>query len=721
MANTNFTDFNYQGEPSASDFVVGYNEAGTAEQRTTLKDLLSTGLAAYDIFVSPDGGTALSGAPTSVEGLVIKHGNNIVAQYSDSSSQKNVIVQGGLSASTLFGIGNSAGYFPNDFGLSNTNAGTNINGANNYVNSSYTDVNGAVNFVYAEMGRASGLANVLGMESGSVEGVLNTVGRPFTITRMLSASNTIFVHTTFGDEDAFQSWYFLPGQFIQIDGIYNSTQTATQNRSSSRFTIVSADSIESSITVVEPITVMPGYLDDQPFTDQRYVVGVYGPGGSQPALSFAGAHAEGIGNTVIGRAGHVEGEANVVTGSHAHAENFGNCAHFASHAEGTENRAGYGIMYFDSYNASTRTFQLFTNYLSTYNTFDVANLVPNSSNLYFISASAAVGTRRKLTRFIVLSADPTLQTVTALSAVYPVDIPSNGTSSLLRSRQLLAPIGSTYAHAEGSWNNARGFGSHAEGIHTIAQGAYSHAAGVNATAKQPFTYIWSSNDGVSASNSRPNTQTTRTGQYMVSAHGGMFIPGNVGIGTDSIANALTVVGTISTNAHQTSQQWAGAYTTLNSISSIIPNPATTVATTLLVGATALNSINFFNTSIAQLLYTVPAGKTFLAEDYIIIIDSVLGGNAADTSLPQFRLYKHDTLTTAIYQVTNQLALGTPGTVITSNRYYRTASSVTASNGKALVSGDEASPQNKVWFRVDSAGTNTYTGISGRAFVSGFLI
>jgi hypothetical protein len=718
MANKNFTDFNYQGEPSASDFVVGYNEAGTAEQRTTVKDLLSTGLAAYDIFVSPDS-IALSGAPTSVEGLVVKNGNNIVAQYSDIASQKNIILRSGLSASTLFGVGNSAGFFYSGLGFSSGKAGTSINGVQNYVNSGYTDVNGAVNFVYTDLGRVSGLGNVLGTESGSVEGEINTVGRPFTITRMLSASNTIFVHTTFSDDP--DGWYFQPGQFIQIDGIINSMQNATQQRGSSRFTVVSSDYIESSITVVEPIKVMPGYLDDQPFIDQRYVVGVHRDG-NQPALSFAGAHAEGIGNTVIGRAGHVEGEANVVTGSHAHAENFGNCANFASHAEGTENRAGYGIMYFDSYNASTRTFQLFTNHLSTYNTYDVANLVPNSSNLFFISASAAVGTRRNLTRFIVLSANPTLQTVTALSAVYPVDIPSNGTSSLLRSRQLLLPIGSTYAHAEGSWNNARGFGSHAEGINTIAQGAYSHAAGVNATAKQPFTYIWSSNDGVSASNSRPNTQTTRTGQYMVSAHGGMFIPGKVGIGTDSMDNALTVVGTISTNAHQTSQQWAGAYTTLNSISSIIPNPATTIATTLLAGTTALSSINLYNTSIAQLLYTVPAGKTFLAEDCIIIIDSVLGGNVTDTSLPTFRLYRHDTLTNAANQVTNSLTPVTAsGNTFTINRYYRIGGSVTALNGKALVSGDDASPQNKIWFRVDSLGTNTYTGISGRAFVSGFLI
>ena len=99
-----------------------------------------------------------------------------------------------------------------------------------------------------------------------------------------------------------------------------------------------------------------------------------------------------------------------------------------------------------------------------------------------------------------------------------------------------------YSHAEGYNSLASGEGSHAEGEGTIAAGYASHAAGYRATAAQDYTYAWS--DGNLGSNST-NISTTRTGQYMVSASGGMFIPGNVGIGTDSIANALTVVGNIS--------------------------------------------------------------------------------------------------------------------------------------------------------------------------------
>ena len=278
----------------------------------------------------------------------------------------------------------------------------------------------------------------------------------------------------------------------------------------------------------------------------------------------------------------------------------------------------------------------------------------------------------------------------------------------------------SYSHTEGQLTSAFGDQAHAEGLNTSANGTTSHAAGRYAAAAHNRTWIWKGSTATDV------ISTTRTDQFMVSAAGGVFIPGNVGIGTDNNTNALTVNGNISANGTITaldgnSNQWNSVYTTLNSISSIIPDPATTVSAQIGVGTTALNSINFLNTSSAQLLYTVPAGKTFLVTDFSVIIDTVAGGNVADTSLPSFRLYRSDTLTNAANQVTNALTLTGPTTLITANRYYRIGGSVTASNGKALVSGNDASPQNRIWFRVDSAGTNTYTGLSGRVLVSGNFI
>jgi len=98
------------------------------------------------------------------------------------------------------------------------------------------------------------------------------------------------------------------------------------------------------------------------------------------------------------------------------------------------------------------------------------------------------------------------------------------------------------SHAEGGLTQAVGINSHAEGQLTVAFGNYSHAAGFRATAAQNNTYIWS--DG-NVFTDTVNVSTTRLGQYMISASGGVFIPGRVGIGTDSIANALTIVGNVS--------------------------------------------------------------------------------------------------------------------------------------------------------------------------------
>jgi hypothetical protein len=100
------------------------------------------------------------------------------------------------------------------------------------------------------------------------------------------------------------------------------------------------------------------------------------------------------------------------------------------------------------------------------------------------------------------------------------------------------------SHAEGNGSIARGNGGHAEGFTTFAEGRYSHSAGFRTAAQQDYTYVWS--DGNLGT--RTSTQvisTTRTGQFMVSASGGVFIPGNVGIGTDSRENPLTVNGAIS--------------------------------------------------------------------------------------------------------------------------------------------------------------------------------
>jgi hypothetical protein len=155
------------------------------------------------------------------------------------------------------------------------------------------------------------------------------------------------------------------------------------------------------------------------------------------------------------------------------------------------------------------------------------------------------------------------------------------------------------SHSEGGFTEAFGTNSHAEGSRTIARGEMSHAAGFRATAAQDCTYAWS--DGNVLTNTE-NVSTTRSGQYMVSASGGMFIPGRVGIGTDSINNALTVVGTISTSQHGSSELWNSTYVTVCALSS----QWDTTRITILTGAQINLNTNAFTTFTKR----VTASNTF---------------------------------------------------------------------------------------------------------------
>jgi len=198
--------------------------------------------------------------------------------------------------------------------------------------------------------------------------------------------------------------------------------------------------------------------------------------------------------------------------------------------------------------------------------------------------------------------------------------------------------------------------------------------------------------------------------------------------TSVAPNPVTVLNSISSTdviyaSGGNSNKWNSTYTTVNAISGLIPAPIAAVSYTVAVGSTTTNSINLSTiaSGAAQLVYTIPPGKTFLPYDFAVIVDTVAGGNVGDTSLPTFRIYRHNTQTTAINQVTNQLAITNPSTLITSGRYYKTGNNVLASNGKQIVNGNDAFPQNSLWFRVDSNGTNTYTQLSGRVIVYGNLI
>jgi hypothetical protein len=149
------------------------------------------------------------------------------------------------------------------------------------------------------------------------------------------------------------------------------------------------------------------------------------------------------------------------------------------------------------------------------------------------------------------------------------------------------------SHAEGLFTQALGLGSHAEGLSSIAFGDYSHAAGQNTYASGTRSYTTGQSTSATkvtsyahgrftlANNARAwvwqGTGTenlvfssTRNDQFALRPEGGLFLSGTMGINTDSIDNALTVVGDISANGNVTSinsANWDTAYNRTTTLAS----------------------------------------------------------------------------------------------------------------------------------------------------------
>jgi hypothetical protein len=244
-------------------------------------------------------------------------------------------------------------------------------------------------------------------------------------------------------------------------------------------------------------------------------------GGSSALGSVS--HAEGTGCIASGDSSHAEGEGTEASGDYSHAEGQGsNAIGSASHAEGGSTASGTG-----SHAEGDAT----------------------EASGY---ASHAEGTN------CIASGDS--------SHAEGYQTEASGYNS--HAEGYLTEASGYNSHAEGDSTIASGDTSHAEGEETIASGMNSHAAGRWAQAAHDRTWIWKGNTGVGL------LSTTRTDQFMVSAAGGIFFPGAVGIGTDSIANALTVKGAISASQGIT----VGTRTSLPGISAATLVHATTALT-----------------------------------------------------------------------------------------------------------------------------------------------
>ena len=305
---------------------------------------------------------------------------------------------------------------------------------------------------------------------------------------------------------------------------------------------------------------------------------------------------------IVGRTSSAE-NTSIVVGDNSHAEGFysGVLLSNGSHAEGTFSYAGLRCMY-SSYTAATRTLS-FTPTVSA-RIDNYATVTAGTSAILYSTTPArfepvVIESRDLVNGSIVLTRDVVGSNASSGNGF--LVLRSNNSGFSVHAEGYYAEATGAYSHAEGDdcWAHgqaahaegsntvaegicshaegslttafgfvshaegintiASGYASHAEGVNTIASGAYSHAQGYNnvasglyshaagsyAAAANDWSWVWK------GSTNNATTSSTRTGQFMVSASGGLFLNNAVGIGTDSIANALTVVGNISADGNLT--------------------------------------------------------------------------------------------------------------------------------------------------------------------------
>jgi len=279
------------------------------------------------------------------------------------------------------------------------------------------------------------------------------------------------------------------------------------------------------------------------------------------------------------------------------------------------------------------------------------------------------------------------------------------------------------SHAEGMFNEASGDASHAQGRGTTASGLYSHAAGENTWAdgvcshaighssvvRDNWSFMWS--DALSGTLTS-GISTTRSGQFAVSASGGVFIPGNVGIGTDNNSNSLTVAGAISSNGGITatggnSKQWNSNYTTTNTNSANWSAAYGFTTNIPLITAFKITGVTLGTQSNTATFYTVPAGKTFAGTCVNFIFDT--GAYSPTTTAPTLRVI---TNATAGNTVIPNVSLSNAATYAANSmsRFVTTGSSPD-SNSVLAVAGDA------LQVRVQTAATVAYTAT---IIVEGYL-
>jgi len=260
------------------------------------------------------------------------------------------------------------------------------------------------------------------------------------------------------------------------------------------------------------------------------------------------SHAEGYGNVAAGDASHAEGYYTFALGPYSHAEgHFSIAVGAGSHAEGSNSNLASKIISYSSYDNTKRVFTFTAANSAAANGIVFANTVLGGidDELYVGGAwQFKVLDRSTINGNITAVADPIGASSVGGELYLPVEgahaegYNTQASGNFSHSQNLGTVAAGDASHAEGGYTQALAQYAHAEGYGSLARGYTSHAGGYR-TATGNYSYVWSDSQ---LGTFLPYVSSTKTGQYMVSASNGVYIPGNVGIGTDSTSNMLTNQG-----------------------------------------------------------------------------------------------------------------------------------------------------------------------------------
>jgi hypothetical protein len=282
--------------------------------------------------------------------------------------------------------------------------------------------------------------------------------------------------------------------------------------------------------------------------------------------SGVGVHTEGYATSGLGLYGHAEGYFSTVSGTGAHAEGYGSVAFGPySHAEGYLTDA-FGL-YSHTEGSETSAFGIGSRAVGRKSVAAGDYSFAAGEFTYALSAAHAEGNNTQATGpYSHAEGSSTVASgynshAEGLGTVASGEN-SHAEGSFCFARGKNAHAAGSLSEAIGDFSYAGGYFSKSEGLYsytmgagTSARGLASNATGYNGRATGIFGYslghqAYSDHDmsycyGTSGFNGQQPVITTRANQYMVSAAGGVYIPGTVGIGTDSIDHALSVNGNAS--------------------------------------------------------------------------------------------------------------------------------------------------------------------------------